>query len=185
MQYSDTSVVSVGPQRVVVRSRPSCVRAGTVFTTAQQTSYHVICGLWSRRGHFPRPTPRWPNMNHHPPKILMRPKYRNRVPSTVIQVKGRSVISLKECFDHYNKHMALMTYFEVFLPKHHIVYHLLKGMSYLGNPTWYASWKDEELNKTFKACCRNVSQCNFEAGLLLRMRDALEFTTGRKRPRKS
>ena len=46
-------------------------------------------------------------------------------------------------------------------------------MSFQGNPNIYSNWIDEDLNKTLKACCKNVSQATFEASVLLKMREIL------------
>ncbi len=69
--------------------------------------------------------------------------------------------------------MALMAPFECYVPKHHISYHLLAALERNGNPTWYANWVDETLNRTLKAVCKNVSQACFETVVLLRMRDVM------------
>ena len=67
----------------------------------------------------------------------------------------------------------MFTSFESFIPKHHVLWHLLDRMSFQGNPNIYSNWIDEDLNKTLKACCKNVSQATFEASALLKMREIL------------
>ena len=59
--------------------------------------------------------------------------------------------------------------------KRHINVHLLKDISWLGNPDVYANWYDESLNKLFKSFLRQVSQSTFEPFVLLRMRDGLKL----------
>ena len=81
----------------------------------------------------------------------------------------------------YRKHLALMTYFDQFVPKHHVVVHLVHRLLFLGNPSWYSNWTDESLNRMLKACCRHVSQSTVEWSLLLRMRDLL-MSSNRDRP---
>jgi hypothetical protein len=66
--------------------------------------------------------------------------------------------------------MALMAEDEVYVPKHHIVFHLIDKIAYQGNPRLYATWLDEALNKTLKACCRQISQATFEGSVLFHMR---------------
>jgi hypothetical protein len=60
-----------------------------------------------------------------------------------------------------------------YTPKHHIMFHLIFNVGYQGNPRMYATWVDESLNKTLKACCRQVSQSTFEGSVLFHMRQVL------------
>ena len=69
--------------------------------------------------------------------------------------------------------MALMLPYEVYIPKRHLVYHMLDKIGYQGNPEVYSNWMDETLNKVMKKTCKNLSQQAFEPGLLLRMREVL------------
>ena len=55
-------------------------------------------------------------------------------------------------------------------PKRHMVLHMLERLPDLGNPSKYANWRDESLNKDLKKSCRGVSQLTFERGLYCRMR---------------
>ena len=73
----------------------------------------------------------------------------------------------------YNEHMGLMAPFQIYLPKHHMFYHLLWNIEFQGNPEVYSNWMDETLNNVLKSCCRHVHQMNFEAETLLRMRELL------------
>ena len=75
-----------------------------------------------------------------------------------------------------------MAVYDVFTPKHHIIYHLLHKMGYQGNPRNYATWLDESLNKLLKRCCRETSVVTFERCVLARMRSLL-CEKGSKRPR--
>jgi hypothetical protein len=90
---------------------------------------------------------------------------------------------IKESFNKYCTHIALMVLFDVFTPKHHLCFHLVANLSRHGNPSFYANWRDESLNRVLKACCRNVSQRTFEASLLLRMRDLISDASTLKRGR--
>ena len=87
------------------------------------------------------------------------------------------------CFGFYAYHMELMREYDLFVPKHHLVWHLLGNMEYQGNPSYYATWFNEGLNKVLKGCCRMTSQATFEQSVLLRMREVLRRKTGGKRPR--
>jgi hypothetical protein len=67
-----------------------------------------------------------------------------------------------------------MAAFDSFLPKHHMLVHLLFSQKKQGNPSAYSNWQDEALNKTLKASCRFVLQLTFELGVLMRVKDILE-----------
>jgi hypothetical protein len=58
-------------------------------------------------------------------------------------------------------------------PKFHIVFHLIFDISFFGNPSLYATWYDEALNKLLKSTCRQTSQSTFERSVLIRMRELL------------
>ena len=75
--------------------------------------------------------------------------------------------------DLYTTHVAAMVPFGVFLPKHHVVFHLLDDMTWFGNTVAYANWQDEALNRNLKALCKSCSQLSFEPTLLLRARGQL------------
>lgn len=81
---------------------------------------------------------------------------------------------LDDAMAAYRRHLTLMSPFGVFTPKHHLTMHMLKKASFLGNPTVYATWKDESLNKLLKTACRNAASCTLERMVLLRMRDLLK-----------
>ena len=70
--------------------------------------------------------------------------------------------------------MLIMREFECFVPKHHIVMHLLRQMLHFGNPERYATWLDESRNKTLKQACKGQSQSTFERGVLLRIEKVLK-----------
>jgi len=82
-------------------------------------------------------------------------------------------VERKECFRLYNDHMALMSTFCCFKPKHHVIYHILEKSIWFGNPTLYDCWLDESLNKNLKAACRMQSQLTFEPCVLFAMRKIL------------
>ena len=85
----------------------------------------------------------------------------------------------------YQAHVSAMVPFQCFVPKHHIVFHLIAGMRWFGNPTLYSNWLDEAMNKTLKSMAKTCSQAVFEAVLLLRARDVFSAAPKRKRPRAS
>jgi hypothetical protein len=81
----------------------------------------------------------------------------------------------------YAKHVALMVPFESYTPKYHLMFHLLYQSRFHGNPTYYATWLDESLNKTLKAACKHASHMTFEGSVLLKMRELLRDNRGFKR----
>ena len=92
-------------------------------------------------------------------------------------------IAYQEAFDQYVRHVALMAPLDCYVPKHHIVFHLLADVGRKGNPRFYATWLDEALNKTLKAACKYASQRTFECSVLFRMWDLLADNRGAKRGR--
>ena len=94
-----------------------------------------------------------------------------------------SATDQEQCFRLYKQHVEAMRVFETFVPKHHIIVHMLDKMSYQGNPVFYATWLDESLNKVLKAACRFTSQSSFELSVLTRMRQILQ-TEVEKRARR-
>ena len=62
---------------------------------------------------------------------------------------------------------------DMFIPKRHLLAHLLNRNPFLGNPKGYANWLDESLNRDLKYALRLVSQANFESFILLRFREFL------------
>ena len=86
--------------------------------------------------------------------------------------------------------MALIVEYDCYLPKHHMLYHLIDSLVAFGNPSWYSNWLDESLNRLLKSSCRYASQQTFEASVLLAMKDLLggaghPTAPAAKRPRAS
>jgi hypothetical protein len=79
------------------------------------------------------------------------------------------IISIQDALENYCNHVALMTT-DLMIPKHHLLFHLIVNSKYFGNPSAYATWLDESLNKLLKACCRQTSQSTFDRSVLNRMR---------------
>jgi hypothetical protein len=77
----------------------------------------------------------------------------------------------------YVRHMALMVPFDCFVPKHHIMFHLLVRTGYQGNPLVYSTWLDEALNKLLKQACKNASVSTFYESVLLKLRELLRNLT--------
>ena len=87
----------------------------------------------------------------------------------------------RSVFEFYSRHMALMKAYEVFTPKHHLIWHMLKKIDYQGNPNIYATWLDESLNKTLKKACKDTSQITFETSMLMRMRRIMRDFVGNEK----
>jgi hypothetical protein len=81
----------------------------------------------------------------------------------------------------YSDFVALVESDDCFVPKHHIMFHVLDKTAFQGNPTLYSTWLDEALNKVLKSACRTTSQITFERSVLFRMREILNERVG-KRP---
>ena len=93
-------------------------------------------------------------------------------------------IAYQEAFDQYVRHVALMAPLDCYVPKHHIVFHLLADVGRKGNPRFcYAKWLDEALNQTLKGAGKYASQRTFECSVLFGMWDLLADGRGAKRGR--
>ena len=79
----------------------------------------------------------------------------------------------KESIAMYCQHIAMMSVFSCFTPKHHLVFHLLFRQGAQGNPAKYSTWLDESLNKVLKQACKNACSAKFDQSILLRMRELL------------
>jgi hypothetical protein len=78
-------------------------------------------------------------------------------------------------FDLVLRYMSLMKGVDTWnpIPKVHFCFHLIHRVQEQGNPRAYATWADESLNKTLKACCRNASQLTWEITVLRKMQHVL------------
>ena len=85
-----------------------------------------------------------------------------------------------QSLDLWKRHMALTSEAEdLFIPKRHLICHMILSMPLLGNPRFYAYWFDESLNKVLKLACRGISQATFETSCLLRMPSLLQRVSSR------
>ena len=82
--------------------------------------------------------------------------------------------AIDECFTCYGKYCDLTQQLDVLQPKRHLLWHLLAELDFLGNPSLYATWQDEALNKVLKKTTREVSQATFEQTILQNMGQLLE-----------
>ena len=69
---------------------------------------------------------------------------------------------------------------EQWIPKSHLVYHLILRAAYHGNPVLYHTFLDESLNSTLKKVLRLCHQCRFETQGLAKIEKALS-SFGQKR----
>jgi hypothetical protein len=90
----------------------------------------------------------------------------------ILLYRARPFIA-QAAMDAYLHHLALMAAFDCFVPKHHIVIHLLRNTGFQGNPLRYSTWLDESLNKLLKAACKHASSATLYRSVLLKMRDLL------------
>lgn len=75
--------------------------------------------------------------------------------------------------DLYKRHMVLMTPYEIFIPKHHLMLHLTHRARETGNPLRTSTFFDEALNKNLKLTLRNCHQATFEVMALVKMAEVL------------
>ena len=76
-------------------------------------------------------------------------------------------------FDLHSERMCRMERHQCCIKKHRLFWHLLFNIPWHGNPSMYATWEDESLNKSLKMSCRMTSQATFVESVLLRMREQL------------
>ena len=63
---------------------------------------------------------------------------------------------------------------ELYVPKRHMLMHMLRRSIYQGNPRKDMNWGDEAANKTLKALCRQLSQQTFDLSVLTSMHVKLD-----------
>ena len=88
---------------------------------------------------------------------------------------------IEHVMELYRRHMDEIRPFDIYAPKHHLVWHLIFNTSFHGNQNFYSNWLDEALNKILKASCRFTSQQTFDVSVLLRMKEHLS-SRARRRP---
>lgn len=90
-----------------------------------------------------------------------------------LNVEAHAAHKRKETFQNYATHISLMAVWQAYIPKHHMVFHLVHKIREQGNPTFYSNWEDESKNSTLKQVCKKIAQATFETSALLRMRTIL------------
>ena len=68
-----------------------------------------------------------------------------------------------------------------YIPKNHMLFHMICKAHEQGNPKFYSSFEDESLNKLLKTTCRYCSQAQFERGVLHRMRYMLDKQNAKRK----
>ena len=71
-------------------------------------------------------------------------------------------LAVQRLMDVHKRHLVLMAPVGLFVPKHHLMLHLTHRASFFGNPSWYATWRDEGHNRDLKRVLRNCYQRFFE-----------------------
>ena len=62
-------------------------------------------------------------------------------------------LAVQRLMDVYTRHLVLMAPVGLFVPKHHLMLHLThRALFFFGNPSWYATWRDEGHKRFFEAC---------------------------------
>ena len=83
-------------------------------------------------------------------------------------------LAVQRLMDVYKRHLALMAPVGLFVPKHHLMLHLTHRASFFGNPSWYATWRDEGHNRDLKRVLRNCHQRFFEERAFMKLGSVLD-----------
>ena len=79
----------------------------------------------------------------------------------------------QEAMSAWCRHLSLIKDWEIDLPKHHLMYHLIRRAAYQSNPWHYTVFLDESLNKLLKRMLRLCHQVKFEVMALAKGRELL------------
>ena len=79
----------------------------------------------------------------------------------------------QEAMSAWCRHRSLIKDLAIDLPKHHLMYHLIRRAAYQGNPWHYTVFLDESLNKLLKRMLRLCHQVKFEVMALAKGRELL------------
>lgn len=85
-----------------------------------------------------------------------------------------SVQTNQDMLNLWKQHMAIMRDQDVFVPKHHLTFHMIMRAVLHGNPWLDATFLDESLNKELKRCCRFAHQATFESTVILKITEVLQ-----------
>ena len=84
---------------------------------------------------------------------------------------------MQEAMANYVRYLTLLSaiglYDELYIPKTHLMFHMLHRSKLLGNPLEYATFFDEGLNRLLKLALRNCHQSRFEDLSLAKMEHVL------------
>ena len=83
-------------------------------------------------------------------------------------------LAVQRLMDVYKRHLALMAPVGLFVPKHHLMLPLTHRASFFGNPSWYATWRDEGHNRDLKRVLRNCHQRFFEERAFMKLGSVLD-----------
>ena len=67
-------------------------------------------------------------------------------------------LAVQRLMDVYKRHLVLMAPVGLFVPGHHLMLHLTHRAFFIGNPSWYATWRDEGHSRDLKRVLRNCHQ---------------------------
>ena len=84
--------------------------------------------------------------------------------------------------DMWKRFMRVTEQLDIYIPKSHLMYHLIIRLYLMGNPMSYTTFLDESLNKTLKKVCRLCHQMTFDTMCVIKMHQVLQ-RTGRARLR--
>ena len=81
----------------------------------------------------------------------------------------------------WKRHVDLVAELIEYVPKHHLMFHLIQRAHVFGNPWMYTTFLDESYNKTLKAVLRNCHQAAFEPMAFAKLDNALARAAKRHR----
>ena len=82
--------------------------------------------------------------------------------------------------DVYRRHLVFMAPVGLFVPRHHLMLHLTSRALFYGNPSWYATWRDERHNRDLKRVLRNCHQRFFEERVFMKLESVLDRSKHRR-----
>ena len=92
-----------------------------------------------------------------------------------------TLLEQQSLLDIWKRFMKVVEPLEMYTPKFHLMYHLVRRLAFQGNALLYQTFVDESLNKTLKKVLRLCHQCAFERMALVKLAEALSRPLVRQR----
>ncbi len=87
----------------------------------------------------------------------------------------------EEALEIYKMFLVHAAELNIFVPKCHLLAHILLRSRYFGNPLTYAVWEDESKNKLLKAVLQLCSQATFERSAFAKIEPMLLSDSKRRK----